>query len=563
MKYGIAELLEKIDIVDIVSKYVKLKRSGRNFVGLCPFHKEKTPSFTVSPEKQLFYCFGCQTGGNAINFMMKVENLDFHDATEAIAREYGIPLKDWKAKTSSVYDALAELLVFYQRCLKNNETALNYLKERGIDPATQEEFKLGFSGKEIDEFLSTSNIPKDVFLSTGIFKISEKGIQDIFRGRIIIPIFDVNGKVIGFGGRSIDDRLPKYINSPESSVFSKRNVLFGLDKAKKYILEKNLAIIVEGYFDVISLFRCGLKNVVASLGTAITEEQIRRLKNYTENITLMLDPDDAGIKSALRAMDIFSSLNVNGEMVLLPEGEDPDSLVRKGDLEALQSLLDRRLPILEYYFEHLRKTRGMETTQKKLAFIRDVMPYIEQMKDNLQKRLYVRRVSELTGLDENIFWDELRQKMKKDETETNESKGLVPVNKTIIGIILNDPDLAYSSGLKEVVERIPDVGVKALIERFFEIGIRSSNFHINRYLSEIGDEDLRISIISGVFETQKLESDAKRKLIEDYVKYIKQKSAKEKLRSLTEELKLAEKEKDEKRIFEILAEKKKVLTTFK
>ncbi|MCX7856412.1 MAG: DNA primase [Deltaproteobacteria bacterium] len=563
MKTAVDTILEKVDIVEFISRYVRLKKTGRNFVGLCPFHKEKTPSFTVSPEKQLFYCFGCQTGGNVISFVMKYENMDFHDAIESLSKEYGIPVQEWKVKTFAIYDALSELAEFYHKNLKQSQIALRYLRERDIDNETIDKFKLGFSGKNISEFFSSCKIPKDVFFSTGILKITGTEIQDIFRGRIVIPIYDVNGRVIGFGGRSIEkDRLPKYINSPESQVFSKRSVLFGLEKAKRDIVDKNLAIIVEGYFDMISLYNCGIKNVVASLGTAITEEQIKKLKNYTENITLMLDSDEAGIKSALRAIDTFSANGVNGEIVLLPQNEDPDTFARKNGYSGISALIQKRMPIIEYYFEYHKEKYGMETVQKKLSFIRTVMPYIEQMRDNVHKRLYVKRISELTGVEEHIFWDEIEGKSKNIEFK-EEERILPPVNKMLIGTILDDPELAYGSGLREVVDYIKDGTLKRLMEEFFATKMERDVFDLNGYLFRLENEDIREFVVSGVFEAQRLEKDAKRKIIEDFIKYTKKSAMKEKLKMLTERLAFAEREKDEKKISEILIEKKEVLKALK
>jgi DNA primase len=566
MKYGIDAVLDKVDIVDLVSRYVKLKKSGRNFVGLCPFHKEKTPSFTVSPEKQLFYCFGCHTGGNAINFVMKYENLDFQDALESIAKEYGIPLKEWQKKTTSIYDALGELADFYHSNLKINEAALKYLKERGIGWDIIEEFKLGFSGKDLSELFATSKIPKDIFFSTGIFRISGREVHDIFWGRIVIPIFDVNGRVIGFGGRTIDkDRMPKYINSPDSQVFQKRSILFGIEKTKRQIVEKNFAIVVEGYFDMITLYKFGVKNVVASLGTAITEEQIKKLKNYTENITLMLDSDDAGIRSALRAIETFSNMNINGEIVLLPENEDPDSFARKNGHEGLSFLISKRKPVIDYYFDYYKQKYGIETVNKKLAFIRTLLPYVEKMRDNVHKMLYVKRISELTGVGEHLFWDEIKNRPLEipSEEEGNEKKILPPVTRVVLGCMLNDPELAVNSGLREVLKDLKERPTKDLFNKFFEMDLREDQFDVNKYLAEFDDQDIKNLIISVVFETQSLEREAKRKIIDDYVKYIKESLVREKLKGLTERLVSAEKQRDERKILEILTEKKEILRAFR
>ena len=318
MKTTLDELLQRVNILDVVSQYVKLRKAGKDYVGLCPFHKEKNPSFTVSIEKQMFYCFSCREGGNAVNFLMKYENLNFQEALENLARQYGVEIirKD-SGKRSSSFDALSKLAEYYQRSLKNAKIALQYLNERGISNDVIDEFKLGYSDRtssNLKGFLKNSGIPNDIFLSTGIVRMKDGELYDMFRGRVIIPIVDVNKRIVGFGGRTIEkEGFPKYVNSPESAVFSKRSTLFGIDKTRKYISESNEVFIVEGYFDFIALYMNGFKNIVSTLGTAVTEGQISKLRNYTENITLMLDGDEAGIKSALRLIELFGEMGVTAE----------------------------------------------------------------------------------------------------------------------------------------------------------------------------------------------------------------------------------------------------------
>ena len=240
MKTTLDELLQRVNILDVVSQYVKLRKAGKDYVGLCPFHKEKNPSFTVSIEKQMFYCFSCREGGNAVNFLMKYENLNFQEALENLARQYGVEItrKD-SGKRSSSFDALSKLTEYYQRSLKNAKIALQYLNKRGISDDVIAEFKLGYSDRtssNLKGFLKNSGIPNDIFLSTGIVRMKDGELYDMFRGRVIIPIVDVNKRIIGFGGRTIDkEGFPKYVNSPESAVFSKRSTLFGIDKTRKYI----------------------------------------------------------------------------------------------------------------------------------------------------------------------------------------------------------------------------------------------------------------------------------------------------------------------------------------
>ena len=258
-----------------------------------------------------------------------------------------------------------------------------------------------------------------MLFSSGILKMREGGGEtyDIFRGRVVIPILDASGKVVGFGGRALaKDALPKYINSPESAVFSKRSVLYGLDKAKREIAEKDEAIIVEGYFDLIALHAAGIRHSVATLGTSVTEDQISRLRNHTENITLMMDGDEAGVKSALRLITLFGEMGINGNMVVLPDGHDPDSLMRKEGLPGFSRAMEDKKPLLDYFFDFHAKKHGLATLEGRLGFIRTILPYLEEMKDTVRRRLYVQRLSELTGVEEYRFWDTMKEKHKESES---------------------------------------------------------------------------------------------------------------------------------------------------
>ena len=276
-------------------------------------------------------------------------------------------------RRTPVFDALSKLAAYYQENLKRSSAALKYLNDRGISTQVIEEFRLGYS-ERINyraDFAKRLGVPLDTLFSCGILKMREGGTEtyDIFRGRIVIPILDASGKVVGFGGRALaKDGMPKYINSPESPVFSKRSVLYGLDKAKREIAEKDEAIIVEGYFDLISLHAAGVRHSVATLGTSVTEDQIARLRNYSENITLMLDGDEAGIKSALRLITLFGEMGINGTMVVLPDGHDPDSFVRKEGSAGFSRAMEDRKPLLDYFFEFHRAKHGCTSLEGPARF---------------------------------------------------------------------------------------------------------------------------------------------------------------------------------------------------
>jgi len=541
------ELLGKVNILDVVSQYVQLRKTGRNFVGLCPFHKEKTPSFTVSIEKQIYYCFGCNEGGNAINFLMKYDNLTFQEAIENLARQYGVMIKRDGSKKTSSFDALSKLADYYHKNLKASRFALNYLLDRGIDIKTIDEFNLGYSEKtrqNINIFLKNSGIPSDIFMSTGILRVKEGETYDIFRGRVVIPIVDVNKKVIGFGGRTIEkDGFPKYINSPESPVFSKGSSLFGIDKARKNISEKNEVFIVEGYFDLIALHINGIKNVVSTLGTSVTEGQMTKLRNYTENITLMLDGDEAGIKSALRLIGLFSEMDINGSMVVLPDGHDPDSFIKAKGAGGINDVIKGKKPILDFYFDYCMKKWGMETIENKQIFIKSVMPHVEAIKNSIKKRLYIKRLSELTNVEEVYFMNNMKENINQGQS--------VPRNN-----LQNLKD-------KEVMHHITDSSIKEILLKMNDFFEERGNLELNSFINVIEKDEMKDLAINGVFDVAECTEDELKIILQDYFKHLEKNFIKEKAKKITEMLSEAEKRGDEEVIIELLEKKRQMLVFMK
>jgi DNA primase len=566
MKSTVDTLLERINILDVVSQYVKLRRTGKNFVGLCPFHKEKTPSFSVSTEKQIYYCFGCREGGNVINFLMKYESLSFQEAIENLGRQYGVEIvRRGSTKRSNSYDALSKLTDFYHQSLKESKVAMQYLSNRGIDADAIDEFKIGFSEGQrhkIKDFLKHAGIPNDIFLSTGILRIKDAAIYDMFRGRIVIPILDVNKKVIGFGGRTIEkDGFPKYINSPESSVFSKRYSLFGIDKTRKHIAEKNEIFIVEGYFDFISLYMCGLNNIVSTLGTSVTEGQLSKLRNYTDNITLMLDGDEAGIKSALRLIGLLSEMDINGNMVVLPEGHDPDSFVRKEGIEGINKIINTKKPILDYFFDYSMNKCGIKKLEGKMAFIKSVMPYIGGIRDGIKKRLYIKRLSELTNVEEHHFWDGLKERGIEPSSKEDEPTSII--GKKVIGVLVSNPNLLKLLKGKEVIKYIKDEAIKEILSKMFDYFEEKKHLEVNSFINILEKEALRDFVINAAFDTAEYNEDDLERVLWDYFKHVEKKFMREESKKITERLSEAEKRGDEEEIMELLQKKRQVLALIK
>ncbi|MEO0226379.1 MAG: DNA primase, partial [candidate division WOR-3 bacterium] len=333
-KEQIDEIREKTDIVDLIGEYLTLKKVGKNYSAICPFHTEKDPSFYVNPEKKIFYCFGCQTGGDALTFVMKYENLDFPSALEKLGKRVGVNIVRGSAqdKYEDLYEANEFAANFYNLALEkdSDQRGLNYLRQRKITQDTIKRFKLGYAppaGGLIAE-ARKKNFAIEKLIKIGLVSADRR--WEHFRARVIFPIFNLGGRIIGFGGRGIDERIePKYLNSPESPIFKKGDALFGLYQARDSIRARNSALLVEGYFDQISLFQAGILNVVAPLGTAFTESQALLLSRYCKQVYLFFDGDMSGIRAALRAIGLLINVQVGVKVVNLPEGKDPDSFVNE------------------------------------------------------------------------------------------------------------------------------------------------------------------------------------------------------------------------------------------
>jgi len=567
MKASVDELLQKINIIDVVSQYVKLRKAGKDFMGLCPFHREKTPSFTVSTEKQIFYCFGCREGGSAINFIMKYENLTFVEAIDHLGRQYGIVVeRKGDRKKRGHYDALEKLCEYYQKGLKATALAREYCEKRGISGDIVEEFRLGYSPRSrggLKAALDHTGIPADIFLSTGIVRVKENRFYDMFAGRVVVPIIDVNKRVIGFGGRTLDkDGIPKYVNSPESAVFSKRNSLFGIDRTKKHITGQDEVFIVEGYFDLIALYGAGLKNVVSTLGTSVTEGQIRKLRNYTENITLMLDGDPAGIKSALRLIELFAEMDINGMMVVLPEGHDPDSFVREKGAAALSEIVKSKKPILDFYFDHYSEKQAMTTIQGKQVFIKQVMPHIEAIKDVIKRQLYIKRLSELTGINEEHFIPKRIYEAGNRTQKATSAKAVI--EKKVINACIARPELLQHFHGREVLNYIKNADIREVMTKMVTRFKEDNKFNVRELIEMLDKEDLKSLVLDAAFDNSVPESgDEPEKVLFDYFKHIERQFFMEKSKRITEKLAEAESKGDAAAVTELLEQKKQVLTHIK
>lgn len=408
---------ERIDILQVLAPYVALKRSGRVWKGLCPFHNEKTPSFTVDPDRKLWHCFGsCSEGGDAIKFLQKIENLSFPEALERLAIQSGVVLAPFQAggrresgqaegaqrqpsERDRLYAATERAARFYQETLAASPDAGRYLAERAIGHEAQRDFRLGYAGEDWDslaEYLQKNGIALPDAVRAGLLALSDRGGHyDKLRGRIIFPILDVQERVIGFGGRLMEaiEGRPKYLNSAETPLFTKGKTLYGLWRARKAIAAAEQAIVVEGYMDVIACHQAGIENVVAALGTALTEQHAQILSRYAPKVFLSFDADAAGLKAADRAAQVFAAQEIEARMLDLPEGEDPDSLLRAGRTADFLRAVETAQPVPEY---HLRKIlarpglAGAPESDKIAVFRREVLPILRAAKSVMERERYIR-----------------------------------------------------------------------------------------------------------------------------------------------------------------------------
>jgi len=409
------EVIEKIkesnDIVDIISEHVKLRKVGRNYQGLCPFHSEKTPSFSVSQDKQVFKCFGCGEGGNVITFVMKTKNLDFNETIKYLADRAHITLEESAERAKSnerrdiFYKMHVEAARFFFKNLAENKDMRDYLYKRGMTDYTIRTFGLGYAQNSWDsllKYLKAMNYSEDQIVVSGLATKSEKGkVYDRFRNRIIFPVFDLRGRVIGFGARVMDDSKPKYLNSPETPIFHKGTNLYGLNFALKNSKEKDL-IIVEGYMDCISLSQSGIKNVVASLGTALTKEQAKLLKRYSQEVFISYDADNAGQMATQRGLDILRSEGINVKVIIIPRGKDPDDFIRAEGKDKFLELKANALPLIDYKILKAKEGISFKSEEGRIAYAKKVVVILNEL-DPIEKDVYLQKVSEDAGISESAL----------------------------------------------------------------------------------------------------------------------------------------------------------------
>ena len=436
----IDDVRQSNDIVDVISQYVRLKRSGRNYFGLCPFHNEKSPSFSVSPEKQIFHCFGCGVGGNVFTFLTKIEGINFVEAVQLLAERANIQLPTLENNVDSAKEALKAKVYkvneftakYYHENLYRPESkmAQEYIKKRKLSNETLKAFQIGFSGKfdELYKELKKQGFEDREILESGLVNKNERGQYiDRYRNRLMFPICDARGRVIAFGGRVLDDSKPKYINSPENIVYSKGRHLYGLNVAKKYDIKKRL-LIVEGYMDVVSLHQREIHNVVASLGTALTQQQGYLLRNNTEQIILSYDSDEAGQTAKVRAMEILQNMGCDIRVLQMEGAKDPDEYVIKYGNARFQNLVDKAISVIEFKVKILRQSLNLESTNDKIKFLNEIAKLISKIDNSMEREVYIEKIAKEYDVSKEAIYAEVNKltyRESKDEKVLGKPKPVV------------------------------------------------------------------------------------------------------------------------------------------
>lgn len=572
----IDEVRQTNDIVDIISQYVRLKRSGRNFFGLCPFHNEKSPSFSVSPDKQIFHCFGCGVGGNVFTFLTKIEGISFVEAVQNLAERSNIQLptienkgdaakEELKAKVYKVNEFAAN---YYHENLYKLESkiAQEYIKKRKLTNETLKSFQIGFSGKfdELYKALTEQGFKETEILESGLVNKNDNGkFIDRYRNRLMFPICDVRGRVIAFGGRVLDDSKPKYINSPENIVYSKGRHLFGLNVAKKNDIKKIL--IVEGYMDVISLHQRGITNVVASLGTALTQQQGWLLRKNSEQIILSFDSDEAGLTAKMRALDILQNMGCDIRILQMEGAKDPDEFIIKYGNARFQTLIEKALSVIEFKVKNLKKDLDLNNVNDKIKFLNEIAKLISKIDNTIEKEIYIEKIAKSYDISKEAIYAEVNKlsySSSKSEKFLEKNKPVIKHQKiqqeivpeainrrenTVLAILLMG-DLNIFQVIKQNI-KIEDFKVeinKKIIQKLYE-EFEKGNSNINGILDDLDEEEQNhiTMIMADDYEIQDIE-----KAIDDIIQNYEKEKINVRKFEILEELEKENISQEEKKLLE-------------
>ncbi|MCI7303483.1 MAG: DNA primase [Clostridiales Family XIII bacterium] len=560
------EIKSRCNIVDVIGRVVPLKKAGSNYKGVCPFHNEKTPSFVVSETKQIYTCFGCGATGDVINFVQRYYQLEFIPAIEKLADEYGITIQRGFHKNENKeesYQINREAAKFFFKALRQSANpGYAYMKNRGITPEILNKFGIGYADDKWDSlyrYLTGLGFKKEKLLELGLISQSKGKYYDKFRDRVMFPIMNTSGKVIGFGGRIVGDGSPKYLNSQESSVFLKKNNLYGLNITRQEISKEDCAILVEGYMDVISLYQSGVRNVSASLGTALTENQAKMLKRYTDNVVLSYDADQAGIKAALRGLDILYGENCRVKVLHVSDGKDPDEFVKKNGKAAFLDLVAQALPYADYKLSLLRQEYDLDSTEGRVDFLKKAAEIL-RMLSPVEADIYIKKLAAETKISEGAIRLEITgntsEKQAPERTAANRKgadaapEDITMLEKNMIKLILRNSsyypkllpyeNIAFTTVCGQSIYK----GIKELYAEHEEIDVRK--------LAD-GLETNNAEILKNILENVRL-AHKEEKIFADCLETIRMKELTQKEQELIMRLSMADEEENKEMIRELTQE---------
>ena len=570
------QIQDRIDIVEVIQGYVPLRPSGRNFKAPCPFHHEKTPSFMVSTDKQIFHCFGCGAGGNVFGFLMKAEKKDFPEVVEMLAERTGVEIPKDKAfspevlKRSALFVKANQLaLDFYHKTLlehREAEKARVYLKSRGIEQGTIENFKLGYAPEAWDGFYRAAKdqCPETALEKAGLVIPRKEGggYYDRFRKRIVFPILDAKGVCLAFGGRVMDDSLPKDLNSPETEVYSKGRHLYGVYQARKSIREKDFVIVVEGYMDLVSCHQAGVRNVVASLGTALTRDQTRLIKRNAPSALMLYDADKAGEQATLRGLELFLEEGMEVKIVRLPEGHDPDSFLKEFGKERFDEALRNSKSLFDYKLDLLKKQYGLETLEGKVKIANEMVLLFSKVQNQIQKAAWTRELASRLLIPEEALAAEMRKlgssgsfkSLKAGESADPPSarpvREVPPLEKQMLGLMLDSADLLSVAREEVRLDDFQNPAIRRIISRIFETSVSARAAEMMNDLKDDAEAVEILSLASAEAETVQ----DKKKCFADCLIRIKQRRIHVKRQGLEGELAAAQASGDRNRIQQLMAD---------
>lgn len=567
----IAQVLDRCDIVTTISNYIPLKRAGRNFKANCPFHNEKTPSFVVNPDKQIFHCFGCGVGGNVVTFVKLQERVEFPEAVRMLAGNAGIVVPTTEGDTQALrlkdmlYNINDLAVQFFHNALvgnyEGNHIARQYLKDRGVTLAIVKKFRMGFAPEKRDGILSYLR-SKDIGLSliekSGLIIAAEnrEGYFDRFRNRIVFPICDVRSRCIGFGARALKEDIAKYVNSPETPLYTKGNHLYGLHLAKEAVRTKDVVVIVEGYMDFIIPFQAGVDNIVASLGTALTVEQIRLLRRYTPNVIMLFDADKAGEAAMIRSLDLLIEEGMSVRVASLSAGEDPDSFIRHFGVDEFNRRITEALSLFEYKLKILMGQYSHKTVEGKAKISSEMLPTINKFSNTVMKFGYIKELSQILGVSEQALLIELqkigkpREQQAKDSSAAALKTALTPMTRVVeynlLKIMLEEESFVPLAKNDLLLSDFRDERMRSIIEKIFALLEQGKSVNVLNLMSCFSDEQILQFITQlSASETDSAPPANRQRLYEDHVNRMRDERLRFARQDLSSRIRLAEEAGDE------------------